>query len=162
MLNFKIFDEVLKYYKNTIKALLFKYKLFDFENDVNTKLWILTKDINFNKFNTQKGIDNFIFISLKNFCKTLYIKRYQYNERNVLCLDTDTFDKGTLKYDDLNFSNIIFKDMQSYLTPKEAQIIEYKFKNNLSTAEIATLLGKSRQGVHKSIKRSLLKIKVNI
>lgn len=160
MINLKRFEGVLSYFKKTINTLINQYKLFDFENDITTKLWLLTKKIDISKFKDQKGLDNFIFISLKNFCISLYKKNITYHERNVLCVDTKEFNMNLLKYDDNNFSNVIFEELLSYLTEKESKIIRYKFKNNLSNSEIASLMKMSRQGVYKSINNSLIKVKL--
>lgn len=74
MINLKNYNEVFEYFEDTIKHLIIKYNLYDFENDILVKLWILSKNIDASKFKDSKGLDNFIFISLKNFCLTLCSK----------------------------------------------------------------------------------------
>ena len=162
MINLKDFNEVFNYFKGTISSLMARYRLYDFENDILTKLWGVTKKIDITKFSDSKGLDNFIFISLRNFCITLCKKNNYYTEHNVLCVDNEGFSHNSLIQDDYNYSNIIFDDLISNLQDREKSIITYKFENNLSDIEIGQILGISRQAVNKSLKKSLIKLKKEV
>ncbi|MFR5267319.1 sigma-70 family RNA polymerase sigma factor [Clostridium sp.] len=162
MINLKNYNEVFKYFENTIKHLIIKYNLYDFENHIFEKLWILSEKIDISSFKDSKGLDNFIFISLKNFCLTLCSKNNYYKDHNIFCIDDDDFYHNSLILTDFNYSNIIFNDLISRLNTREKEIITYKFKNNYSDIEIGNILGISRQAVNKSLNKSLNKLKKEV
>lgn len=154
MINLNDFDEVYNYFKGTIKYLVNKYKIYSYENHILEKLWIITIDLDTSIFKNFKDIENYIFVSLKNFCIYLLQKEKLYLEKNLLCSTNEIFFTNKIIINE-NFSDIIYDDLISKLTPREKLIIDYKFKNNFSDIKIAKILGISRQAVNKSIKKSI-------
>ena len=69
-------------------------------------------------------------------------------------------DNEQLNFDDtlqevsLDTTDTIFDDMISILDSKKQYILRLKFKEMFTDIEIANILGKSRQSVHKQLKKA--------
>lgn len=162
MIDVNNFDKIYERYQKIINFLLNKYNIKNFETELLEHLWRFFSKTNINKFQDLQTLDNYIFITLKNISINIFKRETLYNTRFPCVYDASisfTNKSSTIDciLDDLNYENITLT-----LNPREKLIIDYKFKDCLSDIEIANLLNISRQAVHKSLKKSLLKLKKEV
>lgn len=162
MINIDNFDEVYERYKKNINFLLKKYNIENFETELLEHLWKFTLKININEFQDIQSLDNYVFITLRNKSINIFKREIVHNSRFLCVYDENKSFINKIStidsiLDDLNYENIT-----KSLKPREKSIIDYKFKHCLSDIEIANLLNISRQAVHKSIKKSLLKFQTEV
>lgn len=157
------FEEIFSYYKNFVFSLAKKYFIFDYINDISSKLWSIVSILDISKFKNSIEIDKYIFNSLKNFCVDIHrnINKNKgfiiYNSKIIETnLNNDIYSE---KMDDslLNFYSII-----KPLPKKQRKIIDLKYHYCFSNVEIAKELCISRQAVNKNIKSALNKLKDNL
>lgn len=159
--NKKLFKYIYIYYKPKIDFLIKKFNLQDYESDLMLKLWEITCNKDFSTFKSKQAIDNYIYISLKNFCSTLYKKSKK--SKNTFC-DPDKLEYQLNKissnlYCVLDEQAYSFSDLVSILSEKQKNILMLKFKIGLSDIEISKVLNISRQAVNKNVRKSIFKIK---
>ncbi|MGL4875390.1 MAG: sigma factor-like helix-turn-helix DNA-binding protein [Clostridium sp.] len=156
------FDEVYERYQKTINFLLIKYSIKDFESELLEHLWRFTLKINITEFQDLQSLDNCVFITLKNISINIFKRETLHNSRFLCIYDEHTSVINKTSTIDSILDNLNYESIILLLNPREKSIIDYKFKDCLSDIEIANLLNISRQAVHKSIKKSLLKLKKEI
>ncbi len=149
------FMEILVYFNSKIKYLSYKLKYPEAETDLIIYLYEVLKLINEKRFTVDKDLLNYINKCLKNRTAALFnsINR----EKNFLSFTSKVETLDVLNCEDENdeYSDIIFNDLISSLSPRQREIIFYKFYLQLSDIEIANLLKISRQAVNKAQRLAL-------
>ncbi len=149
------FMEILVYFNSKIKYLSYKLKYPEAETDLIIYLYEVLKLINEKRFNADKDLLNYINKCLKNRAAALFnsINR----EKEFLSFTSEVEILDVLNCEDENdeYSDIIFNDFISSLSPRQREIIFYKFYLQLSDIEIANLLKISRQAVNKAQRLAL-------
>ncbi|WWU66687.1 sigma-70 family RNA polymerase sigma factor (plasmid) [Clostridium baratii] len=159
----KNFNEIYFYYKKSIFLLAKKYFIFDYIDDISSKLWSIVSILNISKFKNSIEIDKYVFHSLKNFCIDLHksINKNKgfiiYNSKIIeINLNNEIYSE---KLDDslINFYSII-----KPLPERQRKIIDLKYHYCFSDVEISKELCISRQAVNKNIRLALTKLKNNL
>ena len=143
------FDIIYLYFSKRIDYLCKSFNLIYYKNDLTLFLWLLIKKIDIHNFLSDSELDNYIFISLKNYCKNLY-KKTTLTQNKESYFTPKYYEKDTESYDLENVSSICFTDLISFLPKKQKLIINLRYKYCLSDIEIANTLNISRQAVYKS------------
>lgn len=128
----------------------------DMKNDLILFMFELLNKIPLEKetFKEDKYIFAYINKSLKN--QYIYLNKINCKVRNKEIV----LEERNISMDDFNyFSDIIFENIIRGLTDIEKDIIIKKYKLNYSEAEIARDKCVSRQAIHKTHSRALLKMK---
>lgn len=109
-------------------------------------------------FKNEGCLVNYIYKALLNSRKDMYINKNI--KRNVI---ENKYLSSVVEFKDNYFvEDIEIEDMLKYLTEKEKRVIKYKFINDNSEAEIAEILGITRQTVNKIKNNALRKLRANI
>lgn len=151
----KKFDEIYMYYEKKINYLINSFKIQEYNSELILKLCHIINNNKILKFNSDIEIDNYIYISLKNYCITLYNKQ---KKEKAIYYNSDMLDIELNKihyYFDHSAPIFIFEELIHTLSPKQQQILSLKYKDGFSDIEISKQLKISRQAVHKNILKSL-------
>ncbi|MPQ43825.1 sigma-70 family RNA polymerase sigma factor [Clostridium tarantellae] len=110
----------------------------------------LYKKIDFLKFNNENELKYFIYKCLDNERKRLFFKSKKVKECEQVNSYVVDINMNTLSYSDKFHTDMYFFDLISNLSPKQKNIIYYKFYLQLSDVEISNKLNISRQAVNKT------------
>lgn len=151
----KKFDEIYMYYEKKLNYLIKNFKIEEYDSELTLKLWHIINNDKILKFNSDIEIDNYIYISLKNYCITLYNKQ---KKEKAICYNSDMLDIELNKiyyYSDHSTTKYVFEELIHTLNSRQQEILSLKYKDGFSDIEIAKQLKISRQAVHKNISKSL-------
>jgi len=155
--NQRNFIDILAYFNSKIKYLSYKLKYPEAETDLIIYFYEFLKLIDSKRFETDKDLLMYINKCLKNKSISLFYKVLKDKESMSFTSETEILDVINSEGKDDEYSDIIFNDLISSLSPKQKKIIYYKFYLQLSDVEIAKTLKISRQAVNKT-QRIALKI----
>lgn len=156
------FINILCHFESKINYLSYKLNYPEASSDLVIYLFELLLKLDCNKFNSDEQILKYIRKCIENKAihlsyKLIYDKKFIFfnsDEEIVNLIDENTSNNY--------LSNIVFKDLISFLKPKQQKIIIYKFYYGLSDNEIAKIFQISRQAVNKSLRNCLKKIKLEL
>ncbi len=149
------FMEILVYFNSKIKYLSYKLKYPEAETDLIIYLYEVLKLIDEQRFNSDKDLLNYINKCLKNRTAALFNSISREKEFLSFTSEVETLDVLNCEDENDEYSDIIFNDLISSLSPRQREIIFYKFYLQLSDIEIANLLKISRQAVNKAQRLAL-------
>ncbi len=154
-----------RYKMSFLKEIYFnKYDVEDNKQDLIVSLINIVNKIpiEYSQFENEGCLVNYIYKAILNSRKDMYINKNikrDFIENKYLSSVVEFEDNYFVK--DIE-SNIEIEDMLKCLTEKEKRVIKYKFLNDKSEAEIAEIMGTSRQWINIIRNRALKKLKENI
>ena len=167
----KIYDLLSNYDENKeevtlsvlekFEPLLNKYSRKTYYSDMKNDLVLFFLElipkipIHKDNFKQDKYIISYINKSIRN-QYILLNKKYHNNLNNELSLEYKNY---MLPVFNQSYENIELQSIIEKLTVKEKQVIIYRYKCNLSFADIAKITHKSRQCVYKTHKRAINKLR---
>ncbi|MBW4862287.1 MAG: sigma-70 family RNA polymerase sigma factor [Paeniclostridium sp.] len=157
------FEEIYIHYKTVIFSLAKKYFIFEYINDISSKLWSIVSILNTSTFKNNIEIDKYIFHSLKNFCIDIYrnIKpKKDFIIYNSKIIDTNL--NNELYSESIDDSLLNFYSIIHNLPERQRKIIDLKYHYCFSDIEISKELSISRQAVNKNINLALNKLRTNL
>lgn len=143
------------------EPLLNKYSKNTYYSDMKSDLTLFFIElipkipIHKDNFKQDKYIISYIHKSLRH-QYVLLNKKYNNNLNNEQPLESKNY---MLSVFNQSYDDIELKSIMERLTLKEKQVIIYKYRYNLSFADIAKITNKSRQCVYKTHKRAINKLR---
>ena len=145
----------------SFEPLLNKYSRNTYYSDMKSDLTLFFIElipkipIHKENFKQDKYIISYIYKSLRH-KYILLNKKYNNNLGNELPLESKNY---MLPVFNQSYADIELQSIMEKLTLKEKQVIIYKYRYNLSFADIAKITNKSRQCVHKTHTRAINKLR---
>ncbi|BCZ49294.1 DNA-directed RNA polymerase sigma-70 factor [Clostridium gelidum] len=156
------FIDILAYFKSKIKYLSYKLKYPEAETDLIIYLYEFLNLINPKKFETDKDLSMYINKCIKNKSIALFHKVDKDKTLMIFTSETEILDVINCEEKNDEYSDIIFNDLISSLSPKQRKIIFYKFYLQLSDIEIAEMFKISRQAVNKTQRIAFKNLKADL
>ncbi|OOM82621.1 bacteriocin UviA [Clostridium puniceum] len=160
--NQKNFIDILAYFNSKIKYLSYKLKYPEAETDLIIYLYEFLKLIDIKRFETDKDSLMYINKCLENKSIALFHQMLKDKESMSFASEIEILDVINSEDKNDEYSDIIFNDLISSLSPKQKKIIYYKFYLQLSDVEIAKIFKISRQAVNKIQRMALNNLKTKL